>query len=445
MRRYKRAGALIAAGLMAVSGCSNTYYNSPAATKAQESTKGEAEPTQEAIVTYTADPGQQEREPITEPQTEIEPKTEPEPEPVKKPELPEGDSVPTNIPVSSAIVDRLLGDSKGNVLYSPMSLDMALAMTWAGAGEELSGKFADYYGADRKTYEEFAKYYIAGTGDTLKIANSVWFRNGVTPKPAYEEAVKDYFNAECASRVFDDAFVTEVNDWCDEKTNGMIKKLLSEPPAPETMTLLLNALYFNGTWKEQYAEHQLGDARFTDASGNEYIVPGMSSTEDVFLYNDYATGFMKFYEGDRYAFVGILPNEKGDFSLEELDIPSLLKNKKYIDVTAMIPKFRFENTSVLTPMLSVMGLDDARYGGLTEMIEDDNNYISAIIQKTVIDVNEKGTEAAAVTGVFAECSAVVERASVFLNRPFAFLIYDTETDTVLFEGKVMLPDAAKQD
>ncbi len=111
----------------------------------------------------------------------------------------------------------------------------------------------------------------------------------------------------------------------------------------------------------------------------------------------------------------------------------------------MIPQFTYENSSVLTQMLPVMGLEDALGSNFDGMVEGEELYIAKIIQKTAIKVNEKGTEAAAVTAVVTKNECVMESREVFLDRPFAFLIYDTLTGNVLFEGKVMLPDVEEID
>ncbi len=428
MRRSKRIGLIMTAGLMTLAGCSRGYYSSTGSNGQETSQHG-----------ATAAPAQT-------PAAQTEPQTEPLTEPVETtPFDPKQQSIPTNIALASKISDLLKGDKNGNVLYSPLSLDMALGMTWPGANTALSEKFAAYYGASLSAYTDFARYYVENSGEELSIANSVWVGDGYTLKPEYEKAVRESFAAECASRTFDDAFVKEVNSWCSDKTRGMIDKILDEAPDPDTVTILINALYFNGQWDEGYGESDLGRAKFIDTQGKYWASHGMYSTEDIYLENDAATGFMKYYQGGRYAFVGILPKEEGDFTLEELDIPSLLENREGMEVDVMIPQFTYENSSVLTQMLPVMGLEDALGSNFDGMVEGEELYIAKIIQKTAIKVNEKGTEAAAVTAVVTKNECVMESREVFLDRPFAFLIYDTLTGNVLFEGKVMLPDVEEID
>ncbi len=433
MRRSKRIGLIMTAGLMTLVGCSRGY-NSSTGSNGQE-TSQQVTPTE---------PGAQTTEPqSSEAQTSVVQTIAPT-EPVETtPFDPKQQSIPTNIALASKISDLLKGDKNGNVLYSPLSLDMALGMTWPGANAALSEKYAAYYGASLSDYMDFAKYYTENSGDELSIANSVWFREGYSLKPEYEKAVRESFAAECAARAFNNDFVNEVNDWCSEKTRGMIYKILDDAPDSDTVTILINALYFNGQWAQGYGEYDLGCVKFIDTQGKYWSAQGMYSTENTYLENDAATGFMKYYQGGRYAFVGILPKEEGDFTLEELDIPSLLENRERLEVDVMIPQFEYENTSVLTQKLSVMGLEDALASNFDGMVEGDVLYIGNILQKTVIKVNEKGTEAAAVTVIEDKCEC--ESMEVFLDRPFAFLIYDTLTGNVLFEGKVMLPDVEEID
>lgn len=164
---------------------------------------------------------------------------------------------------------------------------------------------------------------------------------------------------------------------------------------------------------------------------------------DTLLENDKAVAFGRDY-ANGLSFIGILPNDQGDFSLEDLGIGELLKSlPEYDEVQCKMPKLEFETTAVLNDMLSGLGLDNifssnADFSG----IADQNVNVDTILQKTKLELDENGTKAAAVTAVIMECMSAAEEdepiiKTVELTRPFAFLIYDSSNDEILFMGKVM--------
>ena len=169
----------------------------------------------------------------------------------------------------------------------------------------------------------------------------------------------------------------------------------------------------------------------------------MTCTGDRYYENGKATAFGRDY-ANGLSFIGILPNDEGDFNLEDLDIGGLLKsNPEYDEVDCKMPKLNFETSTVLNDMLSSLGLDNlfssnADFSG----IADQNVNVDTILQKTKLELDENGTKAAAVTAVTMECmSAAVEKEPIIktveLTRPFAFLIYDRSNDEILFIGKVI--------
>ena len=168
----------------------------------------------------------------------------------------------------------------------------------------------------------------------------------------------------------------------------------------------------------------------------------MTCTGDRYYENDKATAFGRDY-ANGVSFIGILPNDEGDFNLEDLDIGGLLKsNPEYDEVDCKMPKLNFETSTVLNDMLSSLGLDNlfssnADFSG----IADQNVNVDTILQKTKLELDENGTKAAAVTAVTMECmSAPAENEPIIktveLTRPFAFLIYDRSNEEILFIGKV---------
>ena len=208
--------------------------------------------------------------------------------------------------------------------------------------------------------------------------------------------------------------------------------------------ILMNSVYFESPWMEEW---QLTQHEFTSLDGVKETREMMRDMLDVYFENEYATGFAKgYYNG--FQFIGILPKQEGDFNLSDLDVRGLLASRttKYF-VNAIAPKLNYETTAEnIVDILKAQGVLQAfdRFNGMfDELVEEKELYISDILQKCKIEMDDKGTRAAAVTAVFeAECDAceepvVKEQKEVFLDRPFAFLIYDSVNDKIVFAGKVV--------
>ena len=225
---------------------------------------------------------------------------------------------------------------------------------------------------------------------------------------------------------------------------GMWQNFGAEKPLPEQKEIIFRAFDLGITHFDlanNYGAPNIGMAEenFGKIEKTKY----MTCTGDQYYENDKSTAFGRDY-ANGLSFIGILPNDEGDFTLEDLDISGLLKsNPEYDAVDCKMPKLNFETSTVLNDMLSNLGLDNifssnADFSG----IADQNVNVDTILQKTKLELDENGTKAAAVTAVTMECmSAAVEDEPIIktveLTRPFAFLIYDRNNDEVLFIGKVL--------
>lgn len=348
--------------------------------------------------------------------------------------------------VITTIVDAV-AEEEENTMFSPLSLNFALGMAANGVNEEFKQSFENYFGMTIEDYNKYVQYYTNNAapwfGDTVvDIANSIWVRNPLTLQDDFAQLMSIYYNAEVNARDFDMNFVDEVNKWCAEKTHDMIPSVLGEPPLSDT--LLINALYFDGKWDVAYDEEDVRETNFTTIDGETVTVDGMYGSEETFyMENDYATAFAKYYSDYRYAFIGILPKDEGDFQLVDLDIESLMEadNMEMTEVTSMIPKFEFKNGYSLLALLEKIGLPVAQMT-FPNITNDTALTISDIIQHTAVEVSETGTRAAAVTVIEMDAMAApleTEPKTVILDRPFAFMIYDMENQTPLFVGKVTNP------
>ena len=354
---------------------------------------------------------------------------------------------------SVKMTDLLSAEASGkNIMFSPTNLNFALGMIAEGAKGETKGILDDYLGTN--DFAAYAKEYLDkikayNTEDEsyeyqskVKIADAVWVDNGLTLQEKFKNTVSDSFGAEVEAVDFSAAEKTcdVINSWCDKNTEGLIPKIITPDLINDNTGLCLtNSLYFESGWSGEPWNVSDTEESFGKKEKTKY----MTCTGDRYYENDKATAFGRDY-ANGLSFIGILPNDEGDFNLEDLDIGKLLKsNPEYDEVDCKMPKLNFETSTVLNDMLSSLGLDNlfssnADFSG----IADQNVNVDTILQKTKLELDENGTKAAAVTAVTMECmSAAVEKEPIIktveLTRPFAFLIYDRSNDEILFIGKVI--------
>ena len=363
---------------------------------------------------------------------------------------------------SVRLFDAVSADKK-NAMFSPLSLNMALGLVEAGAKGDTKAQIDSYlqtknYADFAEKYLEFAKEYRNeeertlswGTiyGTALEIANSFWADNALPLKDGYKQSANQKFGAEIRNVNFGDEAETvkKINGWVNEKTHEMIPSIL-DGCDPETMAVLINTVYFESEWS--MVEWRIDENRkedFTLLDGTVKKLPLMESYGNKYYENDKATAFSRGYRNGT-TFIGILPKNTGDFTLEELNIPSLLESGKsegYI-ISAAMPRLNFETQLALNDALTAAGMSDifdkdkADLSGITDM----PLWITSVIQKTKLELDEHGTRAAAVTAFEAGGGGGSEEppkeVEVRLDRPFAFLIYDETQDQILFMGKVTEP------
>lgn len=343
--------------------------------------------------------------------------------------------------------------SDKNIMFSPTSLNFALGMIAEGAKGETKEILDDYLGTN--DFAAYAKEYLDkikayntedesyGYQSKVKIADAVWVDNGLTLQEKFKNTVLDSFGAEVEAVDFSAAEKTcdVINSWCDKNTEGLIPKIITPDLINDNTGLCLtNSLYFESGWSGEPWKVSDTEESFGKKEKTKY----MTCTGDQYYENDKATAFGRDY-ANGLSFIGILPNDEGNFNLEDLDIGGLLKsNPEYDEVDCKMPKLNFETSTVLNDMLSSLGLDNlfssnADFSG----IADQNVNVDTILQKTKLELDENGTKAAAVTAVTMECmSATVEKEPIIktvgLTRPFAFLIYDRSNNEILFRSKTLV-------
>lgn len=359
--------------------------------------------------------------------------------------------------LSAAILDMSYAETKDNTMFSPLSLDMAIALVAEGAEDKEC--FSRFLG--RNNYSEFAAKYFSrmeylnqdaqfsymNYKTLFEIANAVYVDTEYMLQDKYLEATRKY-NAETTTLDFSDKVlsVNTINKWAAEKTHDMIPAIIQESNLKDnTMMLALNAIYFESPWSKSWIVGNPND--FTLFDGTKLNVPMIQAKNKLYYENDKATAFGSRYMNG-FVFIGILPKAEGEFNVQDLDIDSLLESEstEYV-VNSTMPKFKFENTTGdLMNYLTTLG-----YGEMFEenalpyiaSMNDENASlnISGIIQADAIELDENGTKAAAVTAIMVETTGITEtppeEKTVILDRPFAFLIYDPEMKQIVFMGKVV--------
>lgn len=354
--------------------------------------------------------------------------------------------------------DWVYVESKDNTIVSPMSLNIALGLAAEGASGETAKELYDYLG--REDYSDFVKEYLDfaaglefGYDEENKdsrytfryeIANSLWINQQKRLNEAYRTEVEKKFRAEVAPVDFNvdiNGTVERINAWCKDKTHDMIPEIITKRDIqPNLNAILVNSVYFESPWAEEWYTRE---GEFKDFGGETTALETLWGSATSYFENDQAIAFGKnYYNG--FEFIGILPKQEGEFSILSLDIESLLNSRsKDYSVSAKMPKLDFATSaSNVENILMSQGITkpfdaDAQFD---KIIEDEQLYISHIIQKCKIELDEKGTKAAAVTAITLRSNAIMvveqEHKEVILDRPFAFMIYDSVNNEIVFIGKV---------
>ena len=348
---------------------------------------------------------------------------------------------------------RASNESGRNTLISPLSVSIALSMTANGAKGETLAQMEQTLGM---SLEELNAYYLAyrkalENNETLRMANSIWFtsRDHFTVNRDFLQTNADYYGVGAFQAPFDETTVKDINNWVKEHTNGMIPEILDEIPADAVM-YLVNALAFEAKWEEEYEKSAIRSGSFTCANGTERSVEYLWSNESKYLETEQATGFLKSYKGGRYAFAALLPQE-GVSPAELLNglsgesLYALLSEPQTEDVEVALPKFEASYDTKLSGVLKDMGMalafdgERADFSGLGTSTGG-NISIGRVLHKTYLSVDETGTKAAAATVVEMKDEAIAEPGKqVILDRPFVYMIVDTETNLPLFIGTMLDP------
>jgi serine protease inhibitor len=365
---------------------------------------------------------------------------------------------------------HLLGKEKDrNLFVSPVSVSMALAMTFNGAEGETKNAMEKTLHLSGMTLREVNDAYrdlrtvLANPdkGVRLDIANSLWARQGVDFKREFLGRNEDYFGARVTTLDFSKPESPDaINTWVGEATNEKISKIVEKIP-PDIVLYLINAVYFKGSWKDPFDAKQTVPREFTTFDGKKV---------ETSLMHDY--GEYEYMKAEKFASVRI-PYGTGRLTMVVLlpnpgvpvgDVAKQLDAKTWdgwmgkfrkIEGRVGLPKFKSETSLQLKEALSALGMEEAfdtskaNFTGMAS-VEPERLFLSSVGHKTFVEVNEEGTEAAAVTDVaVGVTSAPVQKETFELiaNRPFLYAIVDKQTGSILFLGAFGRPaeEKAKED
>ena len=344
-----------------------------------------------------------------------------------------------------------------NVVISPVSISAALSMTLNGANDETLNSMKKTLMLENYSPEAINRYYRnlldslpkLDSEVEIKIGNAIWYREDMRVRSAFKKVLKKFYDAEISKADFKDgSVVNKINGWVRESTQGKISSIIDRVNPTDVM-YLLNAVYFKGNWQHRFDERGTKEAAFYPVA-DEKITCQMMNASKKFLYfeNEEVQVVHLPYGTGKFEMVVILPKENVslDSLVKGVDTTSFLNwltTGAKITVNLSMPKFKMEYKKSLKDALSEMGMEDAfsPKADFSGMVEDEKLNISDVKHKTFIEVNEKGTEAAAVTGVTMVLSSVrpMEPHRMNVNRPFIFLITENQHKNILFMGKIGRP------
>lgn len=355
------------------------------------------------------------------------------------------------------LIQNLNSLEDGNWFISPLSFSFALGMTYNGANgetKEAMRKTLDFPDLPDEEINQSFKSLIElfttlDKNVAFSLANSIWYRDDFQVEDEFIEVNKKYFEAVVSALNFANPMAKDIiNKWCEEKTNGKIKDVIERIP-PEAVMYLINAIYFKGDWQTKFDKKYTKEQDFFKNDRDSYKVKMMLKSDSNFRYfsNEKFQAIDLPYSNGDYAMTVILPNH--NVSLNEI-IKDLNKENYTLLMSSFkkryghlaLPRFKLEFKRSFKDILSNLGMEIAFSEGLADFSRINKLlklYISEVLHKSFIEVNEEGTEAAAVTVVEISYTSVGDEFRMTVNRPFLLLIRETKNNTILFFGKIVEP------
>jgi serine protease inhibitor len=355
------------------------------------------------------------------------------------------------------------GDPASNLFLAPLSASIALGMTLNGASGNTYQEMRETLGFGSMSLEGIDQGYrdlldlLLGLDPRVEmgIGNSIWYREGFSVRADFLDRVERYFDAVVRKLDFSDPGAPGIiNGWVRDQTSGKIKEIVDAPIDPSTVMFLINATYFKARWTHRFDKGRTSQAGFFREGGTSGTVPLMEITDTLpYTETESYQAVDLPYGGGAFSMTVVLP--KGEETVHHLveslsrasweELTGGLMEK---EGTVQLPRFRMEWGKLLNETLQAMGMVDAfipgeaDFSGLSELAREEGLFVSRVKQKSYVDVNEEGTEAAGVTMVQIERSSLPDRFSLRADHPFLFVIHERFSGTVLFAGVFMEPPEA---
>lgn len=347
-------------------------------------------------------------------------------------------------------------EDKINLFISPLSVDMALGMTWNGAVGETKTEMQAALRNQGYTTEDINEYaktlrealINADPSTKLAIANSIWTRSGFNVEQSFIDVNKTNYNAEVKTLNFTSPNAAkEINNWCAQNTNNKIPKII-ETISSDAVMYLINAIYFKGIWKYQFDKKHTQDLQFTKENGTTQNVKMMNQTENLSYSTDENARYLEMPYGNKaFSMIIALPQPEKDLKnvIQNINSDSwnnAIKNMQARLINLQLPRFKLDcEYDMEKSILPDMGMRLAFRKGIADFTginKGGNLSISKVKHKTFVEVNEEGTEAAAVTSVEVIYTSVGPSIpiSFTVNQPFLFAIKENSTGAILFIGKI---------
>ncbi len=359
---------------------------------------------------------------------------------------------------------RQLAAEEGNLFFSPTSISTALAMTWVGAAGETAKETGAVLHLDTNREKVLADYSqllkgLAGSDSTytLNVANRLWGQNSYPFNSNYKSAIQNYFGGGFEAVDFLNKPNEErqaINQWVADHTENKIQNLLPNGTInSDTRLVLTNAVYFQGNWVLPFPENQTRDRDFHTAGGSLVQTPTMRLKKSLSYYSDDSLAMVALpYKGDDLEFIVVLPHELDGLSQIEKDLHST-SLQAHIDamqarkMDVFLPRLNLAQSFKMNSVLQLLGMNEAfspQKADFSGMSDKGGLFISSVVHKSFLKVDEKGTEAAAATGVSIAVTSMPspsDQPTRFMaDHPFLFMIRQKDTGTILFMGRLDNPE-----
>ncbi len=346
--------------------------------------------------------------------------------------------------------------SSENIFISPISIAIALSMTYNGAAgktQEAIAKTLNFQGMSLAEVNQANKdlgilLNSLNPDIKLNIANSIWAQKGISFSPNFLQVNQDFYQSQVREIDFNDPESPKIiNNWVKDKTEGKIEKII-QALNPNDVMVLLNAIYFQGNWEEQFSEDFTREMPFYLANGTQKQHPIMfQSSRHLYYENQYFQAVSLPYKKGLVSMYIFFPREKVGLErfyqiLNQKNWENWMKQFESYEVNLGLPTFKNEYEVTLNDMLKSLGMQIAFQGGIADFsgMSREKLFISEVKHKTFVEVNETGTEAAATTSVKITLESAVITIDMLVNRPFFFAIRENDSGTILFMGEITNPE-----